>query len=428
MGKSKVQSEQNIKVFFIPSWYPTSDNPLSGIFIKEHALGLANAFPGFQIGISLWGSHQKSLLLKAKSWYNVPFNLLTAGKKSGFQKLFPNCTEYFTPAFTWTRKIWRGNMNGIVKANENNLLQFIAQHGKPDIIHAYVAHPAGYIAMELNKKYKIPYVITEEMSPFPLPDYGKPGQLSDWLYTAYRHSSANIAVSKSLYQKMEKEEVRNLVVIPNFIDEDYFSPSSFQAKPARRFLFIGRLEHQKGVDILLKAFSNLIQKGFLDVQLWIGGDGSEFKLLKQFEGTLKLKGNIKWLGALSRIQVKQNLQDCDAFVLPSRHESFGIVVAEAHAMGKPVIATRCGGPEEIITPENGLLVDPGNAGQLSAAMAQFISGARTYDPQAIRKSCLERFSKKVVTGKIVNLYQEVISNYPRKLNTTFPHPQPPSSV
>ena len=71
----------------------------------------------------------------------------------------------------------------------------------------------------------------------------------------------------------------------------------------------------------------------------------------------RLEQRVRLLGALSREQARDELRGCDCFVLPSRHESFGVVLAEATACGRPVISTRCGGPESIVTKENGILVE-----------------------------------------------------------------------
>lgn len=399
-----------MKVFYIPSWQPTSANPITGMFISEHINLMAKMFEQDVFAVSLWGANNDLLLLKADFPWKLLQKIFASQSLSHYSnKPFNNLTEYFTPAFTWSRRLFDGNIKGIVAANEKNLIQFMKSYSKPDIIHAYVAHPGGYAAMELSKKYGIPFVITEEMSPFPLPSYGMVGNLSKWIERPYQSAWANIAVSESLKRKMEEEAIPRLRHVPNFVSGDFFAPRKSKRSVVKNLLFVGRLEHQKGVDILLKSFCQLVKGNYPNLRLHIGGDGSLAKDLKEHAESIGLSPSIDWHGMLLPEQVRKLIDDCDIFVLPSRHETFGIVVAEAMAMGKPVVATRCGGPEELVGSHSGLIVAPENVEQLSVALEKMIDNYSSYDPKTIRASCLSRFSEETVCHALMNLYKEIIS-------------------
>ena len=101
------------------------------------------------------------------------------------------------------------------------------------------------------------------------------------------------------------------------------------------------------------------------------------------------------------------MQECNVFVLPSLHETFGIVLGEAMACGKPVISTRCGGPEYVVTPDTGVLVDVANPVALADAMEAFISGRHSYDPQLVRRSVTERFGEEAFLRNISSIYEQV---------------------
>ena len=94
---------------------------------------------------------------------------------------------------------------------------------------------------------------------------------------------------------------------------------------------------------------------------------------------LEIEPRVRWLGRLDRQRALEEYRACDCFVQPSHLESFSIVVLEALACGKPVIATRCGGPEFMITPENGLLVAKQDPSGLARAMRGMVSGAQAYE-------------------------------------------------
>ena len=102
-----------MNIFVIPSWYTTEQFPTVGIFLKEQAELLANAKPEWDIGISLWGSHESSLWLKANQPLQSFIRLTSKFPIKPYDKqLSGNCVEIFHPAFTWSRKIKQGNIKG----------------------------------------------------------------------------------------------------------------------------------------------------------------------------------------------------------------------------------------------------------------------------------------------------------------------------
>ena len=124
---------------------------------------------------------------------------------------------------------------------------------------------------------------------------------------------------------------------------------------------------------------------------------------------LGLADRVRWLGPVSRVQAPKLFTDCHIYVMPSRHETFGVVYAEAIASGKPIIVTRCGGPEFIVNATNGVLVDVGNVPALSQAMQTMAAHWADYSPQAIRQDFEQRFSRAAVVRQLRALYQEVLN-------------------
>jgi glycosyltransferase involved in cell wall biosynthesis len=112
-------------------------------------------------------------------------------------------------------------------------------------------------------------------------------------------------------------------------------------------------------------------------------------------------------GRLSRTEMQNEMQAANCFVLPSRYEAFGVVLIEAMATGLPVIATRSGGPESIVTPVNGLLVDPENADQLSRAMEHIMIHIGEYQEEKIREGTLQKFGNTSVMEQYNRLFIEL---------------------
>jgi glycosyltransferase involved in cell wall biosynthesis len=123
-----------------------------------------------------------------------------------------------------------------------------------------------------------------------------------------------------------------------------------------------------------------------------------------------LSGHCRFIGLLTPDEVRTWMQWCDVFVLPSLSESFGIVLGEAMACGKPVISTHCGGPDYVVTPETGLLVDVANAEGLAEAMQSFIEGKVEFDSRTIRESVVKRFGEQAFIEATLNVYRQVLNS------------------
>jgi glycosyltransferase involved in cell wall biosynthesis len=129
---------------------------------------------------------------------------------------------------------------------------------------------------------------------------------------------------------------------------------------------------------------------------------------KNLSVSLGIDSFIEWLSVLNRAQVCESLQQSDCFIMPSKSESLGVVYIEAIACGKPVIATNCGGPADIINDGNGLLVETGNVDAIANAMIYMIEHGKEYNSEFIRQDFLQRFSRQPVVKKVKQFYDEAI--------------------
>lgn len=136
---------------------------------------------------------------------------------------------------------------------------------------------------------------------------------------------------------------------------------------------VGRLAHQKGHTILINAMAEVI-KAFPDVVLMIIGEGPERKKLGEKASALNINKNILWMGEQRQNKVFEFYAIMDIFAMPSLYEGFGLTAAEAMAAGCLVIGTKVAGLSEIIkNNENGVLVTPGDSGELANALIYWLS-------------------------------------------------------
>ena len=150
-----------------------------------------------------------------------------------------------------------------------------------------------------------------------------------------------------------------------------------------KFFYVGRICYVKGLHILLQAFSRLRNPN-VELHL-IGGAGN--KAEKRYETTLKKKyasdQRIVWHGKVAPEDVYEQVRDYHVEVHPTIClEIFGLNIAEALAMGKPVLATRCGGAEmQIEDGVNGWLVEPNDVGSLAEKLQEISTSFTNYDPE-----------------------------------------------
>ncbi len=392
-----------MNIFIIPSWYPSASNPIYGTFNQEQVHILAKERPEWSVGVSTWGQGDDRFLLRAADWKSVP--KVFKKYKEATNQILPNLSEYFSPAFTWTRKFKKGNIGGIIEANRNNLTRFIDTHGKPDVLSAQASYPAGIIAQKLSEEFQIPYTITARMSPFPFKEFLEGSDQLKTISSALQKAHVLIATSHSLKSRMKHFGLDPVEVVNNPIATDVFVPKSKAESDKLTLLAVGRIEEQKGIDILLKAVSQLNDRNF---SLRIGGAGSLLKTYQELAFRLGVQEKVVWLGALNRSEVVAEMQACSFYVLSSRHETFGNVVVEAMACGKPVVATRCGGPEEIVSDQTGYLCEIA-AGALSCDIAKMITTYQSFDPGRIRSYVEDRFSPPKWANRLEEVFKLAIS-------------------
>ncbi len=297
---------------------------------------------------------------------------------------------------------------GWIRAGITAFEAYRDRFGEPDLLHAHNLNPAGLLCHRISTRWNIPFVVTEHSSFF------RQGLIPRRLFPRLRKAAAGAsslaAVSPGLRAILARQldlDQEGIQWVPNVIDPEVeTAPVKTRAPSERRFAFscIGNLIPIKNHAVLLRAFNRAFQ-GNDCVLLRIGGDGpleSELKILAE---KLGITGQVDFLGRLSREEVVQELDGCDAFVLPSSYETFGVVLVEALVRGKPVIATRCGGPESFIEPEDGMIVEPDDAADLANALVTMIKKARTYDPCVLRESAIERFGAQRLVENLDQLYR-----------------------
>ena len=323
-------------------------------------------------------------------------------------QVLPNLVEHRRSALVWTERLLQGNRESLRSAHRANARAAAAEAGAFDLIHAHVAYPGGWVAMQLAEEVGVPLVITEHMSPFPFPSLrDATGDLRPTVRQPLERASAVIAVSPALATDIGAFGLPEPHVVPNLVDETFFTPAERHDEGPLNFFTLAALVPQKAVGDLLEAIAALSLQSN-EAQFRIGGGGDRAHEYQALAAELGLKDLVRWLGPLSREAAREEYRRADCVVVASRHESFGVVLAEAMACGVPVLATRSGGPDWIVTPETGILVDAGQPQALAGGLQQMLVKARGYDRALIRRRLEERFSRAAVVDSLADVYADVV--------------------
>lgn len=156
--------------------------------------------------------------------------------------------------------------------------------------------------------------------------------------------------------------------------------------------------------MLIKALARMQSKC---VEVYIVGDGADKEKLKTLAVSEGVGDRVKFFGRISKPEIIKLMNECHAFCLPSRDETFGVAHIEAMAMGLPVVTTICGGPEYFVNETNGRLVAIDDIEGLANAMDDVLQSYEQYKPEEIREYVRSRFSGEVIAKQIVEYIVDI---------------------
>ena len=372
-----------MNILLLTHSYPDTNRKWRGVFIQEQVMALGK-------------EHSITVV-----YFKVNYSHFSPFAKYSFTKTINgNITEFvvtITKSFPVITQL--KYLSNTYRFINNEILKY----GKPDIIHSHLAYPAGFLGTIIQKRKKIPNVLTEHTW---IQKYFRSWIHKQCVLYTLKNAVAIVSVSNALKDNIGQFCKRNISVVPNVVDVERFKISEKTKSGQLNIGLLGGLGNfRKGLDILLKAVSILNDK---DLLLHIGGDGQLLGHFKNLAKELKVEERCRFYGELQPSEILEFYSSIDIFVLASRDETFGVVIIEAMACGLPVIATKCGGPEEIITDDTGILVEKEDPEALARAISFMSENMSSYKSDLIRKYAYEKYGKDAFVENITKLYHQLL--------------------
>jgi glycosyltransferase involved in cell wall biosynthesis len=374
-----------MNILILTHSYPDSINKWRGLFIMEQAKALSVqnnvTVIYFTVDYSHLAPFSKPEYSKTQSGRLTEYHVITG-------RSFPviNQVKYFSDTWKFIKKE-------------------ILSNQKPDIINSHISYPAGFLGTIIQKLTGIPNVTTEHSW---IRKHFRSTIHKQCVLYSLRNSAGYIAVSNSLKDDIQSVVKREIAVVPNVIDTSRFRIADKKRSEKLDIGLLGGMgNYRKGLDILIRAVALLQNK---NINVHIGGSGKLLDRFKTMAIESGVKGNFIFYGDVPGDDTPQFYSRLDAFVLASRDETFGVVVIEAMASGLPVIATDCGGPREIITPETGVLVRKEDPEDLARAIELMQENIGKYDQVAIRKYAESKYGQEAFVKRISGVFRTNLNN------------------
>lgn len=382
-----------MKILLIPSWYPHRRNPIWGNYFIKQAEELQKYSDISMLNINRVGIKDIFHLKKEKEndgYSNTkhPFHF--------YQKSIIN-SKTINLSFSYLTYAIEG-----YKAYK----EFEKISGKPDIIIAQSILPAGMLAKKISEKENIPFVVHAHST----------SVLDNIKYAKYRDiviksADGYFAVSKMVQDKLFELGRKDTKIVPNFIDTKRFKIVKKDNKKLM-LINISNFFKAKAIEILLKAVNILVyEKKFTNLKLTIVGTGDYEEYYKNVAKELQLDNYIEFTGYIPNDKISKYLEKSDILCVSSRSETFNIPLVEAMSCGIPVISTKCGGPEEIITKETGILIPLEDPKAFANAILKMHKNYSNYNPYIIKKYAYNKYDKEVVCKDFIKKLENVIIKY-----------------
>jgi glycosyltransferase involved in cell wall biosynthesis len=370
-----------------PSWYPNRENPLSGIFTKKHIAAIQHFIPTYTLFVLPTDKIKPLRIEKEK-------------------------TEKEEIIYFGTTKISVINAVLFIYIYLSSILFILLRKGRPAFIHNHVVFPSGFVALIAAKILNIKLLITEHWSGYLIED-NRFSKLNLHIQRGIRYTLASahkIGLVSNFMRKrlIETHFVQNskVIITPNIIETNDFIPEERKTGNEINILTICNLkDSEKNISGMIEAIYILNKTSLKPIKLIIIGDGPDEEMLKQKAESLHLlNSKIFFLGRIENKLLTYQYRIYDFYLLNSNFETLNISAIEALMHGLPVVASKCGGPEDYLTEKNSIQVNTQDTNDLVRGIREMIEKQETLNRREIKSEIEKLYYEKEVMESLKMLY------------------------
>ncbi len=277
------------------------------------------------------------------------------------------------------------------------------------LIHAHFIYPDGVVAARLGCLLGIPVVTTEHTLWSPWLDENR--SVRRQVAQALPHIQVVSVVSRAVRESVMrflKDESR-IEILPNVVDDAFRLRARDEPWDPNQLLFVGVVRRVKGLDVLVRALARLTQnRPQLRLRVlgepFYGGYRRDEEEVRRLITSLGLEQRVEFSGYAPPEEVARVMRRSALLVVPSRRESFSAVTVEAIASGTPVVATSCGGPEEIVSENTGRIVPTEDDEALAKAIDDVLRARPSFEGERMRSEVMARFGPDQVAARVHQIY------------------------
>ena len=382
------------KIAVVSHSYPTRRSPARATFIKNEVHLLKNTF-------------QVELFLP--SVYSLPFqSQFYRTRETGETQLPVHRFHYFS--------IPKRKFPAITRYSFTKKLVRAVYSQNPDIVHCHWLFPSGLAVPELKKRGYHTVITVHGGDWYSNLDNQS---IQPLIKESLDAADGILCVGKRLFNDIADKYPSiedKLHHTPHGVDTEVFKPAKNTSKIKEElgwkkdkfhFLCIANLYREKGVDLLIKAISDVSSINYHLHIISAHYNEVEKEAVINLISTHNLQDRVTFHAQRKQEELVPYLQAADILISPSRKEGFGLVVAEAISTGTPVLATRSGGPEEIVTELTGLLVEPEDYQAIHSGLMKLVTNLHKYDSNELHHDIKQRFSKSAKLRKLSQIYYSI---------------------
>ncbi|MBI2280427.1 MAG: glycosyltransferase [Bacteroidetes bacterium] len=358
-----MNDKKHIRLLVLPELFPEFEGDWKGVFIEDYLKSVESIHPQ-TLYVRLVGKKKDITDEVFRNQFKVKRYNVTDKKVSSWQK-----------PFLYIKWFIKG-----VELGKN--------YTDTTVIHAHGAILNGTLAYLIGKKLKVPFVVTEHTGPYS-------SILNSWFKSRISKLVLNRAAKVLVVSEHQRNEVLKLGIPEEKVEVSYNPVNTniyklVDTTHSKNMVFVSRLDEFKGGLRTLKAFHKIADE-HPDYTLTIIGAGEEYHAITEYVKANNLTNKVILKGTLTKAQIAVVFGKSSFMVFPSRHETFGLVAAEALSCGLPVICTNQTAPKEFVNDKNGILVNPDSVDEIAKAMENMIENRSNYNGELIHNQIEKRF-------------------------------------